>query len=396
MGIHTYDVYIPVFIMLTMTSRRALGVYRTRRSNSVAMWPKRLLKIVTTLLICRFSNAAAAAMALPSLNEDPRSPCYLQSPVGHPLHSSSSTAFYHNPNSRIALLSSSALLVAVLGTHPLAASATGTTTAIEAVEQVQQQQQQAWKLGNGEVELPDPLAIAGLQLRHPRLLGSGGGGAVFSMENAKSNKNNAPSSKSKVAVKVSWQHSAVSVENECRILQLLQDSSVSGVETCLGQAPYPTDPTRVMIALQPVFTQDDVIVNSVSEIIGLDQQSRAVKSIVKTMVEMLAVRTVTTDVQPLISQQTGDVLFIDLTEAKVLASDDISVVDLSLASSFVSEMLSRIPDTLQDIASKSLWQELQAVGDRLPVEFCEILRSQNGSFLLPETLEYLDAAVLQE
>jgi hypothetical protein len=302
----------------------------------------------------------------------------------------------------------------LLGTHPLVASAsafemtapTTTTTIVAAAEQVQQQQ--SWKLGNGDVELPDPLVIAGLQLQHPRLLGSGGGGAVFSMEvDASKSKNgiapqtsSSKSATSNVAVKVSWRRSAASVENECHILQLLQESSVSGVETCLGQAPYPTDPTRIMIALQPVFTQDDndndVMVNSVSDIIGRNQQSRAVQAIVKNMMEMLAARTVTTDVQPLISQQTGDVLFIDLTEAKVLKAsvDTISVVDLSLASSFVSEMLSRIPDSLQDVAAKTLWQELQVVGDRLPVQFCEILRSQNVDFLLPETLEYLNAAAI--
>lgn len=274
---------------------------------------------------------------------------------------------------------------------------TPTPTKIAAVEQVQKQQhhkqQQAWKLGNGDVELPDPLAIAGLQLQHPRLLGSGGGGAVFSMEDARNSKNN----NKNVAVKVSWRRSATSVENECHILELLQDSRVSGVETCLGQAPYPADNTRVVIALQPVFTQDDndVFVNSVSDIKGLDQQSRAVQSIVQTMMEMLAARIVYTDVQPLISQLSGDVLFIDLTEAKqVLQASDISVVDLSLASSFVSEMLSRIPETWQDVAAETLWKELQAVGDRLPFQFCEILRSQDGDFLLPETLEYLDAAVL--
>jgi hypothetical protein len=60
---------------------------------------------------------------------------------------------------------------------------------------------QAWKLGNGEVELPDPLAIAGLQLQHPRLLGSGGGGAVFSMDASRSNQK-APSSH-RVVVNVS-------------------------------------------------------------------------------------------------------------------------------------------------------------------------------------------------
>jgi hypothetical protein len=123
-----------------------------------------------------------------------------------------------------------------------------------------------------------------------------------------------------------------------------------GVETCLGKELYPTDPTRTMIALQPVLTQDDIIANSVSEIDGLDKQSRAVIYIAKTMMEILVARTVTTDVQPLLSQQTDDVLFFDLTQAKVLASgvdSIISVVDLSLASSFVSEMLSRIPEPLQ-------------------------------------------------
>jgi hypothetical protein len=45
---------------------------------------------------------------------------------------------------------------------------TTTTTTIAAVEQVEQQQN--WKLGNGDVELPDPLRHAeALQLQHPRL-----------------------------------------------------------------------------------------------------------------------------------------------------------------------------------------------------------------------------------
>jgi hypothetical protein len=126
---------------------------------------------------------------------------------------------------------------------------TTTTTTIAAVEQVEQQQN--WKLGNGDVELPDPLAIAGLQLQHPRLLGSGGGGAVFSMEDVSKNVPSSKSATGNVAVKVSWRRSAASVENECHVLQLLQESSVSGVEICLGQAPYPTDPTRIMIALHP-------------------------------------------------------------------------------------------------------------------------------------------------
>jgi hypothetical protein len=70
--------------------------------------------------------------------------------------------------------------------------------------------------------MSDPLATAGLQLQHPRLLGSGEGGAVFSIEDASKSNKNAPSSHT-VAIKVSCRRSAVSVENECHILQLLQD-----------------------------------------------------------------------------------------------------------------------------------------------------------------------------
>jgi hypothetical protein len=377
--------------MLTMTGRRECCVYRVQKFSAL-VWFQRLL-IIVTILQLQLCRSQAAAISLPSPNKKTQTRLLqFQSAGWQPFETSSLPSSRHPLNAGAALLlSSSAIMMAVLGTHPLVACAlpttTTTTTTMAAIEKVQQQ---AWKLGNGEVELSDPLAIAGLKLRHPRLLGSGGGGAVFSMENAKGDKN-APSL---VAVKVSWRRSAASVEKECQILRLLQDSSVSGVVTCLGQAPYPTDPTRAMIALQPVFTQD--VVNSISEIEGLDKQSHAVQSVVQTMVEMLAARTVTTDVQPLISQRTGDVLFIDLTEAKVLASADISLVDLSLASSFVSEMLSLVPESLQGIAAKALWQELEAVGDRLPVQFCEILCSQNGEFLLPETLEYLNAAMLRQ
>jgi hypothetical protein len=69
------------------------------------------------------------------------------------------------------------------------------------------------------------------------------------------------------------------------------------------------------------------------------------------------------------------------------------VVDLSLASSFVSRMLSRIPEPLQDVAANALGQELQAVKYRLPFHFCKILGSQYGDLLLLETLEYLIAAM---
>jgi len=286
-------------------------------------------------------------------------------------------------------LVASLLLVLTLSQDPspaYGASATPTTR-----EQVQQQH--SWQLGNGKVEISDPLVIDELELRQPKLLGSGGGGSVFAMTQIGPSSSSSSSDRTRlsdaaVAVKISWQRSAESVKNECRVLQALKDSRVSGVEICLGQTPYPSDPSRIMIALQPVFT--DAVVNSVTEVQGAEQQSHAVQSIITTMMQMLAARTVTTDVQPLISAQTGDVLLIDLTEAKMVTATSISLIDLSLASSFVSEMLSLVPESLHQVAAATLWHELQNVGDRLPIQFCAILRDQSNSLLLPETIEAIE------
>jgi hypothetical protein len=226
-----------------------------------------------------------------------------------------------------------------------------------------------WQLGNGEVRLTDPLSLIIAQqqqnkpLREPRLLGSGGGGAVFSFAD------------SNTVVKVSWLRSAASVEKECATLQFLELNSVQGVERCLGQVPYPDDPRRVMIAMQPLVS--DETVSSLAEI-DTSLQPHAVHDIVRTLVQMLAAQVVTVDVQPLISKQTGNVLFIDMTEAQVL-SPPLSFLDKALVSSFCTEMLSLIPDRLLPMASKLVKEEIQSLelkGIRLSSEVYDVLTSQ--------------------
>ena len=89
---------------------------------------------------------------------------------------------------------------------------------------------------------------------------------------------------------------------------------------------------------------------------------------------MLSEGVVTTDVQPLISKATGEVLFIDMTEAKIVFADNndggkISFVDQALASSFVSEMLGLIladsSDELIGVANKELIHELQIIREQM-------------------------------
>lgn len=225
-----------------------------------------------------------------------------------------------------------------------------------------------WTLGNGHVQLPDPLRLGNMILYDPELLGSGGGGAVFAMSQI-SNDAKTSSARKRIAVKVSWDASTPSVVNECRILQHLQRYQVSGVEQCLEQKSYAeiiqnenTGTTimrspRVVLALVPVM--EDSVTNSIADLPTLALQSRATQQVVRTLVQMLAANVVTTDVQPLISQTTGNVLFIDMTEAQILSNEPLSILQLSLCSSFCAEMVSLIPETMYQVASQILQEELE-------------------------------------
>lgn len=227
-----------------------------------------------------------------------------------------------------------------------------------------------WNLGNGQVRFTDPLRVSGLTLKKPRLLGSGGGGAVFAFES------------SNVAIKVSWIKSRDSVEQECRVLKEMEKQHVQGVEQCLENIPYPSDPQRTIIALRPVME------NAVSSVAEVDPslQQHSVECIMRNFVHILASGVATIDVQPLISTETGDVLFIDLTEARILPTN-LSFIEKAFASSFYVEIMSLIPDYLEGFASRALLQELREVHG-LSKDLYNVLREQTIS---QETSDYIDS-----
>ena len=257
---------------------------------------------------------------------------------------------------------------------------------------------------NGPVRLDDPLrSFPGLDLRHPQYLGSGGGGAVFAYDRAETTAARSPSTgrstgsgptsgrEQAAVVKVSWVRSAASVSRECTVLNYMETQHVTGVERCRGQVPYPLDNRRLMIAMEPVVDGDSVA--SISEI---DERLRpnAVQCIIQTLVQMLSAGVVTTDVQPLISKATGEVLFIDMTEAKVVftSGDVMPFVDLALARSFVSEMIGLIPtDSLGElirVANSQLIQELQNIHEPSGADKMTNLQQQQR-----QLLELLPAAL---
>jgi hypothetical protein len=243
-------------------------------------------------------------------------------------------------------------------------------------------------LGNGSVKLENPMEVllpqgTNAKLQDPRFLGSGGGGAVFGYSWREPPKG---SSSTSAVVKISWLRSATSVRNECQILQLLQKRQVSGVETCLASLDYSDDPRRAMIVLEPLVEES---VSTVSEL-PPKLQAKAVDQLIRTMIQMLAANVVTTDVQALISTNTGDVLLMDMTEARVMTTPP-TFVDIALVGSFCSEIFNLVPEKLVPAASTSLVSELmklEATGDRLSKEVYDVLQGQ--TILSEEALGYLD------
>lgn len=258
---------------------------------------------------------------------------------------------------------------------------------------------QTYNLANGPVTLSNPLQIfitnkhgtwkqETIQLRDPTLLGSGGGGAVFGYSVVP--QENQPSSIPNVAVKISWSGSSDSVRNECHILQVLEERGVStGVEKCVASLDYPFDDSnRAMIVMEPVVGRS---VSNVMDLPTQELRTRAVDQLIRIMAQMMAAGVVTTDVQPLISTETGYVLLIDMTEAKVISSPP-SFVDLALATSFTSEVWNLIPDGMTELASQSFlseWKLLEKSNKHLRLSPGIIQILQEQPLLSVETADYI-------
>lgn len=284
-----------------------------------------------------------------------------------------------------------------------------------------------WNLMNGQVILPRdiklPLSMINgveskngdtpnfLRLSNPKLIGAGGGGAVFSFDNSDDG-----TSYNDILLKVSWDKSSQSVQNECHILQKLQH--IPTIEDCVGVYPYPIPADdggnfnfkkneqlsnkrgRVMIALRPYIRES---VSSINDLSTTKLQGNAVKQVSQTMIRMLYSNTITVDVQPLFDVTNGDATFIDFTEAKTIASavvrdGDNGEAGLSrqelphqrdqqqLVSSFVSEMMALIPEKYLLDAARAVDEELSILNQQQETLYNLILSD--------ETMEVLNAQVL--
>ncbi len=238
---------------------------------------------------------------------------------------------------------------------------------------------QNYEFGNGSVQIDNPTTIQGMSFSDPKLLGAGGGGSVWKMTANGSN------SRRDAVVKISWARSGNSVRNECEVLNVMERYGVTGVERCLGAVEYKYDPRRVVIAMEP-FVEDSSSKNndggditSTLEDLPPNIARKSALQLSKTMAQMLSARVVTTDIQPLISKSTGNVILIDMTEAKAFEQDHvITEIDKALINAFCTEIIGLIPDYLLDDVSKSILDELNRIETetyvKLDDDFREVLK----------------------
>ena len=142
-----------------------------------------------------------------------------------------------------------------------------------------------------------------------------------------------------------------------------------------------------MIALYPVMTTttssnrayDDGITSNLNGVKSDIARRKSAISVVETMVKMLRSSAYTIDVQPLVNVETGEVLFVDFTEANII-SDPMSHADESSLVDFCGEMLALIPDSLRGLAAEALRTEIHRSDDgrspaELPGKVVDILES---------------------
>lgn len=147
---------------------------------------------------------------------------------------------------------------------------------------------------------------------------------------------------------------------------------------------YPYENGRSIIALSPVVMETAADNNGITSSIdkvnpGLPQRN-AVQCVVETMVQMLQLGIYTIDIQPLIDRTTGELVFIDFTEADYFSTigdgdDDSAIVG------FCGEMLTLIPERLKDMAVEMLTTEINNMKENnkpLSQKIIDILESSCG------------------
>mmetsp|Transcript_25658 Transcript_25658/g.36800 ORF Transcript_25658/g.36800 Transcript_25658/m.36800 type:complete len:352 (-) Transcript_25658:152-1207(-) len=280
-----------------------------------------------------------------------------------------------------------------------------------------------------DVEMDNTVEKRGL-LSFLRIIGSGGGGTVFSGYLTPPLDITLAHTQSNAVMKVSNPLSSKSVENECSILRYLSDKTTQSnyfkkrplnIETCIASCQlkniriipsltYPqaiesknaiqdtltrmmsTNNDRRVIFLRPFFETKTLSFKPASssmevkyDIMPLELAKVVAKDLFHTALSMIALKVTNSDVQTLIDPNTGNSLLIDLTEAVLLTDND--SFNQQRIRSFLDELLSLLSSTIHTNLSSKEWEAL--LEDTLREEIRDIQHNYEGYKSVPANIQEL-------
>mmetsp|Transcript_13547 Transcript_13547/g.21121 ORF Transcript_13547/g.21121 Transcript_13547/m.21121 type:complete len:387 (+) Transcript_13547:1-1161(+) len=223
----------------------------------------------------------------------------------------------------------------------------------------------SWDFPKGSVKLEKECWVGDFKISNPRLVGQGGGGAVFSVElieqrlpDGKTIPIVLKSGALEGVLKVSWPTTQKDIENEAKVIQILNDFDVPNVEQVLASVAYRDSSDRNALLMQPFVSGE--IVGEISDLKDKKSQEKAVEALMKMMVRTLGASVAVADLQPLSQAATGRTLVVDLSEARALRRPA-SALDLALVQNFCLEAFTKVPDNLHPAALGAVERELLAL-----------------------------------
>jgi hypothetical protein len=148
------------------------------------------------------------------------------------------------------------------------------------------------------------------------------------------------------AMKISKSESSLhKIVKECQLLQVLEQNKVTNIEKCVSPCSS-TNPEPLGILLDPFFhpsSRSSLIVSDITSIDDSAVQVKASVTLLTTVLQIIQSGYTVSDLQPLIDNQTGSLLLIDLTEYDKIDLDKLSYLDTQRIRSMLSEAYSMIP-----------------------------------------------------
>jgi len=217
-------------------------------------------------------------------------------------------------------------------------------------------------------------------------INSGGGGTASAVYSA-----SALETKGSVAIKTSWpsrvylrwppETSAQVVLGECRVLHHLAESGVSGIELCLDSC-YDPHKDEASIILSPLFAPSQngndpdesvaVVANMPATL-----KNKGAASIAQTAFQMITKgNMVSRDIQLLVNEDNGSVLWIDFTEMVPLSPPTFSKKDLEAIDSFLLDTRRYMQDSESlSVARAAVHAEVRKNDGNVPLAILERLEA---------------------